>query len=381
MTSTHNLPRLYKGGFFFALHYALITYASSTYLEQFLSPDQAGFVFTAGSLLGIVLVYASIRFWRRNAKVLLGFVIPTTFLLLILLATLPYAQIVGVLFSMYLGFNFLGWYLFDIAIEHESSDETTGQIRGSYLTFVNVAWLFSPLISGILITQGGFTSLFFASAGASLLAFFVIARDSRATLSTSRHTLKLNHPAIWITKPEIKKALYINFTLQFFYSAMVVVTPIYLIHTLGIGWETLGKIFFIMLLPFVLVDYPLGRLADKRGNEKKILIIGTSILTVFTVLFAFFGGQSIFLAALILYGTRVGASIIEIITDSYFFKHVGERDMGSIAMYRMMTPVAFLFGPLFAFMYSSLFSYSVVFVGVAVVTTTSIIVASRIKDI
>ncbi len=219
MTSSHELPRLYKGGFFFALHYALITYASSTYLEQFLSPQNVGFVFTTGSLLGIVLVYASIRFWRRNAKVLLAFVMPLIILLLILLATLPYAQTASVLFSMYLGLNFLGWYLFDIAIEHESQDSTTGQIRGSYLTFVNVAWLFSPLISGIIITQGGFNSLFFASAGASLLAFFVIARDSRAALSLSRHTLKLN-PAVWIEKPEIKKALYINFTLQLFYSAM-----------------------------------------------------------------------------------------------------------------------------------------------------------------
>ncbi len=55
--------------------------------------------------------------------------------------------------------------------------------------------------------------------------------------------------------------------------------------------------------------------------------------------------------------------------------------MGSIAMYRMMTPVAFLFGPLFAVLYSQLFSYGAVFMGIAVICGTSVVVATRIKEI
>ncbi len=380
MTNSHNLPRLYKGGFFFGLHYALISYASSSYLERFLSPNQSGFVFSAGSFLGVALVLASLFIWKRNSRLLLALVLPLIIFLLVLLALLPYKEAVGTIFAMYLGLNFLGWFLFDVAIEHDSADKKTGTIRGSYLTFVNIAWLFSPLISGILITESGFKSLFLVSSAMGMITLLILKKDIPKAINESRKTLALR-PDFWIANPEVKKVLFVNFILQFFYSAMVVVAPIYLIHELGIGWETLGKIFFIMLLPFVLVDYPMGRLADKKGNEKKILLLGLSIMAFATIAFGLWGATSIFAAAIILYFTRVGASIVEIMADSYFFKHVGERNLGSIALYRSMTPVAFLLGPIFGLIYSSALSYGFVFITVGTIVLLSTIVATRIKNI
>ena len=56
---------------------------------------------------------------------------------------------------------------------------------------------------------------------------------------------------------------------------MIIYTTLYLHDTMKFSWQSIGSIYAFMLLPFVLLSlsYPLGRLSDKIG-EKKILIIG-----------------------------------------------------------------------------------------------------------
>ena len=102
-----------------------------------------------------------------------------------------------------------------------------------------------------------------------------------------------------------------------------------------------------MLLPFILFQLPLGRLADKRG-EKGILIGGLIIGGVATTVLAFLGLQSAIVWAVMLFFTRVGASTIEIMTESYFFKQVHDGDSSVIGAYRDMSPFSFMVAPVLA---------------------------------
>jgi len=78
-------------------------------------------------------------------------------------------------------------------------------------------------------------------------------------------------------------------------------------NILGFGWENIGLIFTIMLVPFVLVDFPLGRLSDKIG-EKKLLITGFLITILFTLIIPFISAPLVWIWAIILFGTRLGAA-------------------------------------------------------------------------
>ena len=54
------------------------------------------------------------------------------------------------------------------------------------------------------------------------------------------------------------------------YAWMVIYTPLHMLD-LGFTWEEIGQIFTIMLIPFVLVEYPAGWLADKYIGETEMM--------------------------------------------------------------------------------------------------------------
>ena len=103
---------------------------------------------------------------------------------------------------------------------------------------------------------------------------------------------------------------------------------------------------FIFLLPFALLEYPVGKIADTVLGEKEFLIAGFLITGLFTLLIPFIGTTSFIFWAALLFFMRVGASLIEITTESYFFKHVDGSDNQSISLFRITRPAAYIFGPI-----------------------------------
>ena len=162
---------------------------------------------------------------------------------------------------------------------------------------------------------------------------------------------------------------------------MVIYTPIYLHGNLGFGWDEIGIIFSIMLLPFVLVTFPLGKLSDKIG-EKKILALGFLIATgtVFTI--PFIQEHSILIWALVLFATRVGAATIEIMSESHFFKIVKEEDVDEISFFRNTGPVSFIIAPLVAIpvlLYTPSFEF--IFFALSAILLLGLFITLRLKDV
>jgi MFS family permease len=157
-------------------------------------------------------------------------------------------------------------------------------------------------------------------------------------LETYRY-LKTNHHILAIT--------IINFILQFFYVWMVVYTPIYLYEHIGLGWSQIGIIFTIMLIPFIIFGLPIGILIDKYHVRKRTLLyIGFIIISVSTFFIAGITTKSVILWAIVLFITRMGASIIETTSEIYFFTHIKEEEAYLLSVFRDMTPVAYIIAPL-----------------------------------
>jgi MFS family permease len=150
-----------------------------------------------------------------------------------------------------------------------------------------------------------------------------------------------------------------NFLLFFFYSWMTIYTPLYLHKNMGFSWTEIGIIFSIMLLPFVFIQFPLGRLADKKWGEKEILSVGFIVIAIATGLISFINGHSMVLWAIILFITRLGAATIEIMCDTYFFKKVDSLDTNIISFFRMVGPIAYIFGPLLATILFTFFDFKI----------------------
>jgi MFS family permease len=134
-----------------------------------------------------------------------------------------------------------------------------------------------------------------------------------------------------------------------------------------------------MLLPFVLIQFPLGWFADKLWGEKELLVIGFIIIAGSTLLIPYVPNKLFFLGG-ILFLTRVGASMIEVMSETYFFKKVNEKEPKVLSLYRLMTPVAFILGPISGGLIIHYFGFEPLFAILASLLLIGIILSLRLHD-
>jgi MFS family permease len=172
-------------------------------------------------------------------------------------------------------------------------------------------------------------------------------------------------------------------TLQFFYHLAPLYIPLYLHHVLHLPWQSLGWIFAIMLVPFVLVEYPAGWIADKKWGDQELLIGGFVLMGAGFAALAFVTADTMILViVIILIFNRIGAALVEAMSEGHFFRRVSASDAATVSLFRMTRPVAALVAPILGSLLLSAAGYPTLFVvtGVllAVCGTAS---ALAIKDI
>ena len=124
--------------------------------------------------------------------------------------------------------------------------------------------------------------------------------------------------------------------------------PIYLIQNIGFSWSEMGIILSIALLPFIIFQIPIGKIEDQKHDEKMLLIVGFLIMSISVAMMPFIVEKSFVFWAVILFVSRIGASIVEVSTETYFFKHVKSTNAGYISLFRMTRNMAFLVVPVIA---------------------------------
>lgn len=350
--SEKKIKNIYLLSFLFSLHIALSAYINSTFLTGIISEKYVGLLYTISSLTILFILSKSVDILRNfgNRRMTIAFLL-FNILSLVGLITSKNPYILAASFVTFTTTNTLVLFCIDIFIEHFGDPKKTGKTRGLYITIVNIAWMLSPLIAAYLITrEGGYRSIY-------LLAFIMVVIMTIGLVFSVR-TFK---DRVYEKTPFIESFKYlksnkhmlsivvINFLLHFFFACMVVYTPIYLLNHLNFNWDEIGVMFTIMLVPFVIFGLPIGILIDKyRVSRRLLLKIGFVILIVSTIIISFISSSSLSLWALLLFMTRVGASVIETTGEIYFFSHIEDKDAYLISIYRDMTPVAYLTAPLVA---------------------------------
>jgi len=219
-------------------------------------------------------------------------------------------------------------------------------VRGVYLTILNAGILIGPLIASQFIEQG-FTLLFVFSALIILVAGYYVVRYlshlDKWTYSTPNVFYALHQLR---RSPDTARIIYAQFLLELFYSVVVIFVPLFLIQNSIVTLPVyLGVVLPIALLPFILLPYPLGRLADLRFGEKEMLITGFILMALGLLLIAFIPILTLSIAILVLFISRIGASMAEEMTSSYFYKHVSVSDADIISLFSNTRNMALIIGP------------------------------------
>ncbi len=381
-----NFKVLYSAMILLSLHWSVVIYINSSYLEQYLTDTTVGFLYTVSALLTIFFFLTMSQLLNRTGKHLLTLtlaILECLTLIGLALATTP--LLLMPLFIVHLTVVPLILFNLDIYMEELIGDDEhgTGGKRGILLTIMSLAGACAPLLSGYLIGEGEpqFAHAYFASALLMVPFIMIIMWRFKAFEDTKYPSIAVieGFKQFWVRK-NLRSVFIAHFTLQLFFAWMVIYTPLYLADHIGLSWTSIGEILFIGLMAYVLFEYFVGVIADRWTGEKEFMALGFLILIIATTWFAFIESASIGVWMFAMFMTRVGASFVEVTTESYFFKHTHSKDTSIISFFRMTRPLSYVLGALLGSLTLYLLPFNILFLVLGLLMLPGLCFALTIKD-
>lgn len=335
---------IYTANSLLSFHYALIIFINSAYLGTFLSHQSISAVFLLGSLLTLIL-FATLPKVVSEVGV---FTVVCTGIIAEILAIVGLALGVS---NFSIVFSFLVhhvavsviYFTLDIYLESVTEvEQQTGGTRGIFLTTANLMYILAPFFVGYLIQGEGYRLVYLVSGSVLLPLLFVTVRELKGS-----HIIYNKKDHIWVgfkkltQQREVFLSLLSQLALQLFYAVMAIYLSLYLIQEIGFAWDRLGALFTIMLLPFLLFEIPVGKLADTKYGEKEFMLAGFIIMASILIAITLPTKPHFILWAFLLFLSRVGASFTEITSETHFFRQIKDRDGSLISLFRMTRPLAY----------------------------------------
>ena len=325
----------YAMTFLFALHYAIPLYATSSYLHMYYKSSFVSGIYALGSIFALV---ASIRLAKSIRHFhTYGFTFGVALAEIVVVIAFGHTKniyLLPIFFIVHFVLQVLLNICLNIFIESFSMHAKIGSIRGLFLSVFNLGILVSPLIAGLILSVSSFGTLYIVSALMLIPYLYFLHTYLSHIREPAYHQLDLFGAAKQVMRNKNLRAAFIGeFAVQSFYAVMIIYSPLYL-TAIGVPLTSyLGIILPLALLPLVLLPYELGYLADKKFGEKEMLIIGMLILVVTTFLCVITETKDIRVWILILVVSRIGASFVETMSFSYYFKKVDVEDPSLTALF------------------------------------------------
>lgn len=369
--------------FLYTIQLTFTAYSDSTFLSTFLGENNVGWIYAIQAIitiLGYLLLPRIQKGFGNYATIMMLIAIKMAGLVGLALGTSNLAIIISfILMESTLWLIFL---CLDIFLEHSSTDKLTGRIRGLWLLSLNFAYLLGPIIGSIFISYtGNFSMMYIIRALLLIPLMVIITAYFRRFSDPQYHTLRLiTNIKRFIEQPNLYRIFYSNTVLQIFFAVMVIYTPIFLNVHIGLPWSQIGIIIGIAILPFVILDAPLGYMSDLLTGEKEILIIGALITGITSIFIPFAQIGSWIGWAILLFITRIGASAMEVMNETYFFKQINDKDVGVISLYRMIFPFSYLVAATFSSTFLVFGDMKWLFIVIGILVLSAIMPLAKLKD-
>jgi sugar phosphate permease len=367
-------------------HTFVVAYINSSFLEQFISAKSVGTIYTLGSALSVLIFLFISRVLQNvgNFKltVLLLF---TNFFAVLGMAFATSLEVAVPLFIVHLITIPLIIFNLDVFMEERigADESATGSSRGLLLTLASLVGAISPLVSGLLIdpTSGDFATAYVVSAATLvpvliiLIFFFKDFSDpeyGEIDVFSAFHTFWIN--------VNIRSVFIAQFVLQMFFMMMVVYTPLYLTGNIGLSWAEFGIIMFFAQMAYVIFEYPIGIIADRYIGEKEMMGFGFLIIAISTAWISFVTVPSVLVWSVIMFTTRIGAALVEVTTESYFFKQTKSSDAQIISFFRITRPLAYVIGAVVASLSLLYVPFNMLFIVFALIMIPAMFCTLYIED-
>lgn len=378
-----NLTILYLMAFFLALAGALPAYIQSSYLESFAGLSSLTWFFIAANSISII----AILFFPKLIRFIGNYFSTGLVVILFLISLLGLGnarELVSAFFffiSMQLAINLI-WINMDIFVENFSANNSTGKTRTIYFTIINLAWIISPTLSAKIINFYDYSGVFISSALLLipfLIIFLIASSKIKSPNQGPKVNLRKNLKEMYKNK-NLRGAFWLAMLLNVFFNSATVFIPIYLNQFLGFSWGELGLMFSIMLIPFLIFEIPAGIIADRYLGEKEIFIFGYLLIIICLCFFFLSDSSNFWFWSIVLFISRIGASLVEAMRESYFFKNVDANDVEKINIFRTAIPFGYLIGSLLALVTLIFLPIEYIFAVIAIFICSAFPFLAIIKD-
>jgi MFS family permease len=374
------------GNFFATVHFFLIIYIIVPYLATLMPASVAGLSISLGAIITLSLfpfMPALVRRYSPQRIAVIFSILEAG--VLVALSLSPTALPAMLLCALAVALSPLISYQLDVLLESATENEKeTGRVRTIFLTAQNSALVMAPLIIGYLLGYTDTYARVFLCAALSLLPFIFLMGIKKLPHRVLRTYTNVSDSLMCLLQDKDLRSIALsNATLQFFYHLAPLYVPLYLHSSIGLPWSTLGWVFALMLVPFVLLEYPAGYLADRYIGDKKFLAVGFILMGISFALTGFITMQtSLSTIVILLIVTRIGAALVEAMTESHFFRRVSDDDINTVGIFRMTRPGAALLAPLIGTLILSVSTFTIFFICAgALIVSIGLYSALSIQDI
>lgn len=381
----HLLP-IYVITLLLIFHTYVVAYINSSFLDQYLTAAEVGLIYIVGSAISIVIFLFISRVLQRVGN----YRLTITLLILNLLAVTGMAlseslRVAVPLFIIHLVTIPLIFFNIDVFMEEQigNNETSTGSSRGLLLALISFIGAISPLVSSLLVNGdiNSFTNVYLLSA-ATLIPIILILVFYFKNFNDPEYNEVAVISAIrtfW-EQYNIRNVFLVHFVLQIFFMTMVIYTPLYLTNNIGLSWTEFGIVMFFAQMAYVIFEYPIGIIADKYIGEKEMMAFGFLIIAISMSWMSFVTIPDILVWSVIMFVTRVGASLVEVTTESYFFKQTKSTDAQIISFFRITRPLAYVFGALLASFSLLYLPFNLLFIIIALLMIPAMFLTFNIQD-
>lgn len=363
----------------------LVAYSSSTYMGGFINPSYIGLLYSVGSLFSIFIFLSLPALLRQFGNVLV-----TLVLMLGSIITLWFvgsglsAFIVIVSFVAFQALNPLIHLNIDIFSETliGKREGGTGHKRGLALALMSGAALAAPLLMGYLVGEGNdLAQLYTVAIVLGLLFMVIIVGVFRHFYDPEYTVIKCSTliKSAWRTI-DIRIVMMTHFILQIFFTWSMIYIPLYLKTVVGLSWSAIGYIIAAGLFSYLVWEYPIGIMADNYWGEKEMMAVGFLILAITSAGITALATTVTVMWMLLMFVSRLGASLVEVTTESYFFKKVDGQDAELISLFRLMRSLATLLGALLGSVTLLFLPFKLAFLVLALCMTIGIFLTLFLHD-
>lgn len=360
MNSALGTPRRFLGTFTTLLTLNLLvttshfstSYVNSSFLSSFFSSEHISLLYVANALISILFLTQVARLVRHLGVRELATSITVLLGSAVFLLGVSTEHVSAAFFFITQALLLLTLrYLLDLYVESLSRGENeTGSTRSLFITAGNTGVLLAPLVGAVAVVGSLFTPVYVVAALLLIPALLIIAGPLRSlapVMPTTETSVVARIREIFCCRVELRRIMVAHGLVQLFFAGTIIYVPLYLFSE-GVSWQIIGTISALSVLPYLVLEIPLGTLADRAWGEKEITLAGLFITGGSLILMSTTPLSEFIVWTLWYLLANVGGALIEVGTESYFFKQVTESDADLIGAFRMLRPLGGVGAPLLA---------------------------------